>query len=243
MTGWICMHRSFTQWEWYTDANTSRLFIHCLLTANHKTKSWRGITIERGQFLTSLDSLSDNLGLTKQQVRTALNKLKKTHEITLKTSSRNTVVTVSQYEKYQSPTHEATREVTHKQHTDNTQITPTNNVTMEQCNKKEVSVAKAPPVFHEEVINLYHAVLPELKGVVVSRWAGSQREKDLRTRVKEHPDHSNIEFWRWLFSSVKFSDWHMGRSGNWSADLGWLLKRANFDKMVELASNASTATG
>jgi uncharacterized protein YdaU (DUF1376 family) len=98
---------------------------------------------------------------------------------------------------------------------------------------------REPPVpvcQHETIINLYHKILPELKSVIVSRWKGSQREKDLRARWREHPEHQNTEFWEWYFSSVRGSDWHMGVSGSWSADLGWLVKRANFDKMVERAS-------
>ena len=56
--GWIKFHRKFINWEWYDDINTSRLFIHCLLRANHQDKKWRGITIKMGQFVTSLSKLS-----------------------------------------------------------------------------------------------------------------------------------------------------------------------------------------
>ena len=33
-TGWISLYRKFTEWEWYTDANTMRVFLHLLLKAN-----------------------------------------------------------------------------------------------------------------------------------------------------------------------------------------------------------------
>jgi uncharacterized protein YdaU (DUF1376 family) len=102
-------------------------------------------------------------------------------------------------------------------------------------NKEEKPSASVCP--HEKIIDLYHEILPELKSVIISRWSGSQREKDLRSRWREHPNHQEIDFWRWLFNSIKTSDWHMGRSGSWSADLGWLVKRSNFDKMVERAIN------
>lgn len=108
---------------------------------------------------------------------------------------------------------------------------------------KDTPVAKAPTAFHVEVIDLYHSILPELKGVVVSRWSGSSREKDLRVRVKEHTDHTNIDFWKWLFEDVKCNDWQMGRKDTWSADLGFLLKRANFDKAVERAAANQKARG
>ena len=48
------------------------LFIHLLLNANRETKDWNGIRIERGQFITSLRSLSASCGITVSGVRTAL---------------------------------------------------------------------------------------------------------------------------------------------------------------------------
>jgi uncharacterized protein YdaU (DUF1376 family) len=92
---------------------------------------------------------------------------------------------------------------------------------------------KVPVCPHEQIIELYHGILPELKSVIISRWKNSQREKDLRARWKEHEDHRNLEFWRWYFNSIRDSEWHMGQTTDWAADLGWLVKRSNFDKMVE----------
>ena len=45
-TGWIKLHRKFLKWEWYSDINTKSLFLHLLLTANHKDKQWQGITVK-----------------------------------------------------------------------------------------------------------------------------------------------------------------------------------------------------
>ena len=101
MSGWIKLHRKMTEWEWYSDPNTFRLFIHCLLRANHKEKSWRGININRGQFYTSLDTLSDETGLTQRQIRTCLNKLKSTGELSSSTMARGRMITVVKYDAYQ----------------------------------------------------------------------------------------------------------------------------------------------
>jgi len=56
-SGWIKLHRKLLDWEWYDDVNTTRVFLHLLMVANHKDNNWRGITIKRGQKLTSLSSL------------------------------------------------------------------------------------------------------------------------------------------------------------------------------------------
>lgn len=54
-------------WEWYQDGNTCRLFIHLLLLANYEDKYWQGQLIKRGQLVTSLEHLSDDLGLSVQK--------------------------------------------------------------------------------------------------------------------------------------------------------------------------------
>lgn len=97
--GWISLHRKFMEWEWYTDINTCHLFTHCLLKANHMEKKWRGIDIGRGQFVTSLDSLAKETGLSTRQIRTALDKLKMTGELTSKASSKSRLITVVNYDK------------------------------------------------------------------------------------------------------------------------------------------------
>ena len=102
MNGWVKLHRQFLKWEWYDDINASRLFLHLILTANHKNKKWQGITIKRGQLATSLSSLSKGTKLTVKQIRTALTKLKTTNEVAVKTTSRYSLITVVNYSLYQS---------------------------------------------------------------------------------------------------------------------------------------------
>lgn len=129
--GFVIFHRSFLEWEWYDDQNVKSLFIHLIIKANHKDKVWRGIEIKRGQLVTSSLVLAQELGLTRQQIRTALNKLKSTNEITTKATNKNTLVTVTNYDFYQSkgssPTNKATNKATSEQPSNNHQITTTNN--------------------------------------------------------------------------------------------------------------------
>lgn len=101
-TGWIKLHRGLIEWEWYSDINTSRLFIHCLLRANHADKDWRGITIKRGSFYSSLDSLARETGLSVSQIRTSFKKLGLTGEVTSQPQATGRMIYVSNYELYQS---------------------------------------------------------------------------------------------------------------------------------------------
>lgn len=100
--GWIKLHRRLTEWEWYNDSQTVHLFIHILLKANHSEKKWRGVTVKSGQFITSRDKLSSETGISVRSIRTILNRLKATNEVTNETTNKYTIVTVCNWESYQS---------------------------------------------------------------------------------------------------------------------------------------------
>jgi hypothetical protein len=101
INGFIKLYRSVLDWEWFNDISTFRLFIYCLLKANYSDTKWRGIDIEKGSFITSYNRLSLQTGLTLQQVRTSLNKLVITGELTHIAHSKYSVIKVNNYEVYQ----------------------------------------------------------------------------------------------------------------------------------------------
>lgn len=108
--GFITVYRKILDWEWYDDIPTYRLFTHLLYTVNWKDGKWHGITIKRGQRIASYQTLADETGLSVKQVRTAIAHLVSTSEIKcdvisvkgLKRARHVTLVTVANYEVYQS---------------------------------------------------------------------------------------------------------------------------------------------
>lgn len=100
MSGWVKLHRKITEWEWYCDANTFRLFMHLIVTANHKQENWRGITVDRGQIATGRDSLARELRLSPQEIRTSLDKLKMSGNITIKSTNKFSIISIYNYDKY-----------------------------------------------------------------------------------------------------------------------------------------------
>ena len=87
---YIKLSRGLLEWEWYTDINTTRLFIHMLLKANWKDGNFKGTTVPRGSFVSSIGKLSSEIGLTEREIRTAISHLKMTGEVTSKTANRAT---------------------------------------------------------------------------------------------------------------------------------------------------------
>jgi len=155
--GWIKIYpHRLLGWEWYDDANMFRLFMHLLLKANYKDNQWHGITIKRGQLVTSLVNLSTETGLSLQTVRTCLARLTSTGEINKQVTHKYTLLTVCKYGKYQQGEqdyqHATNTQLTSKQHATNTQLTTTSETKnnrnkdisiKEKINKKEK--AEKPP--------------------------------------------------------------------------------------------------
>ena len=115
------------RWCWYTDGNTSRLYIHLLIKANYKQKVWRGITIERGQVLTSRQSLSRELGMTEQEIRTAISHLKSTNDITCKSTNKYTLITICNLVDYTEEKNENNQQINTQNNQQTTSKQPTNN--------------------------------------------------------------------------------------------------------------------
>lgn len=98
---WIKLDRNILSWGWYTEPNTMRLFVHLLLKANVKDGKFRNMEVKRGELVTSCQKLSDDLDIKPHLIRTALSHLKSTGEITIKTTSKFSVISIPKYEEYQ----------------------------------------------------------------------------------------------------------------------------------------------
>lgn len=102
LNGWVKLHRRIVDWEWFKKPETLSLFIYCLTRANIADGSWRNIAYKRGQFITSLDTIRKDTGLSIQQARTALKHLVSTGELSAKSTNRYTMITICKYDDYQS---------------------------------------------------------------------------------------------------------------------------------------------
>lgn len=98
----IKLSRKILEWQWYTDEHTKTLFIHCLLKANWKEGNFKGVVVNRGEFITSLQKLANETGLTIKQVRTAINHLELTGEIESKSIICGRLIIVVNYDLYQN---------------------------------------------------------------------------------------------------------------------------------------------
>ena len=135
MQGYVNLHRKMLDWEWYQDGPTKDVFIHLLLTANYKKSKYKGVDIEAGQVVIGRKSLAKALGLGEQQVRTALEHLKSTNDITIKSTNKFSVVTIVNWPLYQFVMQPLTNNLTND--TPNNQPTTNQQLTTSKKEKKK----------------------------------------------------------------------------------------------------------
>ena len=99
--GWFKMHRKVCKWERWTQPLTAHLFVHLLANANWESKTWRGIELAAGDLIVGREALVTQTGLTASQVRTALEHLKITGEIAIKTTNKFSIISILKWNEYQ----------------------------------------------------------------------------------------------------------------------------------------------
>ncbi|HDB0026549.1 TPA: DnaD domain-containing protein [Staphylococcus aureus] len=159
MTGWISIDRSIQNHWLFKEKRTFSKFeawIYLLMEANHsKAKVPIGnqiVTVERGQRLTSILTLSDLFNWSRFKVKTFLDLLESDGMLEVKTTSKYTLITIVNYDFYQSEQgrnqHQNDIKTTSKQHQSNINPTSkqhqtnTNNNDNKDNNEKNVNNEK-----------------------------------------------------------------------------------------------------
>ena len=102
MCGWIKMHRSLLQWEWFQKPEMVQLFVYLLLKASVEDRKWQGLDVKRGQVVTSVSTICRDLSLSTKKVRNCLEHLKNSQVISIKTTNKFSVITICNYATYQA---------------------------------------------------------------------------------------------------------------------------------------------
>lgn len=173
MEWFVQLHKKICDWEWYTDVPTCKLFFHILLKCNYKEAKWKWKVIKPWEFITSLEHLSLETGLTRQQVRTAINKLKSTWEITHYSTNEYTTLALNNWESYNTRDN---TQITNEQQTDNKRTTTTNKNNKEYKENKEYNteIVVAQPNEYELSIsylkNIENEQIPEYAEEYRDEW-------------------------------------------------------------------------
>ena len=138
--GWIKLYRDIEDWRYFSDAKTLQLFLYLILHANTEDCYFHSELCRRGELITSISHLSDVLNLSTQNIRTIFRKLNG-KELTIKTTNRNTHITICNYDSYQVEKKETNKEnntqITNKQQTTNKQLTTIKEYKNKEYKKEE----------------------------------------------------------------------------------------------------------
>lgn len=146
--GFVKLYRSMLQWEWHDDPITVATWCYCLMRANYAAVRWHGEVIKAGQFVTSLSHMAKEIGITKGQLRTALNHLKSTQSITQSSAQHATLITIEKWGEYQGGAEKfaqlSAQHATSQQHLDNISSTTIKEYKESKERKEKETREKAP---------------------------------------------------------------------------------------------------
>lgn len=162
--GWIKLHRELMDkaiWKCSTKEQKIILIV-LLMLASHKENEWewngKKFTVKPGQFVTSAKSIMEKCGegISRQNIRTALVKFEKYDFLTIQSTKQGILVTIVNWELYQSVEGELTKELTNSQPTGNQQVTTIKN---DEKEKKDIygdfSNVRLSRDEYEKLVNAY----------------------------------------------------------------------------------------
>ena len=226
--GWVKLHRQLLDWEWYTDINTSRLFIHLVLTVNHKTNNWRGIEIKRGSRLTSLPKLSAETGLSLSKIRTSIKKLKSTDDIADKTHAQHTVLYVNNYDSYQDDSRQDNSPVAGQSQTNDRPIASNKNDKKEKNdNNDKKKIKEAAPALDFTQLGFTEKQCSDLIRIRARNKGSKLTQNIIKTLAKEFAEAATKGF---TYDEL-LSEWE---------DRGWKSFRADWIKTTKTTLNGSS---
>ena len=100
--GWIKIYYKMLDWEWMDDPYVVALWVRILLNTNQRERKWHGVTVKRGQWLTSVHHIAEQTGWSRNTVKRILRILEQSKQISVETGNNGVLITVTNYGKYQS---------------------------------------------------------------------------------------------------------------------------------------------
>lgn len=230
--GWIKLHRSLTNWEWYGSPKHLAVFMDLLLNANHKENNYRGMTIKRGQLTTSYNAISQRSGVSYQSVRTVLADLVATQEITYKSRAKCSIITILKWDTYQVdnivPNSQINTLPTDLQQAANRQLTTNKNEKNEK-NEKNIYPHPDGSGLLDKVNQVWNETIGNIDPFKPNITFRESTTRKFYSAIKENSEMKDIEFWKKYFDSLK-DDVRFNGKGNLNnvATLDSIIRNENY---------------
>jgi len=147
---WISLHRRLRSSGIYKDSQAVHLWVHLLLSANHKDKKvlvGNGfVEIKTGQLLTGRKALSKATGINESKIFRLLKLFESDRQIEQQKTTKYTVISIVKYSQYQR----SEQQTNNKRTTNEQQLnTNNNNNNINKDNKDQKTARFAPPTITE----------------------------------------------------------------------------------------------
>lgn len=228
--GFALLHRKIMDVPFYKDAEAAHLWVHLLLRANHEqtlvSTDVGDVICERGEFITGRNTLAMETGLTADRVKSLLRKFQNLGMITTKSNNRFTVLKVVKYDEYQSNFCPADVQPVSSENAvismpaevecpaDVQPVSTENNIlnnsltnVRESASAAEKPEQKKPSLSCEQVVEVYHRVLPEAQSI---RILTDKRRALIRT------------FWQKAGKVTQQLDGHKFTLSDWESYLSYI---------------------
>ncbi|MEG7442087.1 DNA replication protein [Enterobacter hormaechei] len=206
--GFALLHRKIMDVPFYKDAEAAHLWVHLLLRANHEqtlvSTDVGDVICERGEFITGRNTLAMETGLTADRVKSLLRKFQNLGMIPTKSNNRFTVLKVVKYDEYQSNFCPADVQPVS---TDNNILNNSLTNVRESASAAEKPEQKKPSLSCEQVVEVYHRVLPEAQSI---RILTDKRRALIRT------------FWQKAGKVTQQLDGHKFTLSDWESYLSYI---------------------
>lgn len=213
--------------EWYRETSVKSCREHAMIqwlvmNANITESEWNGITVKRGQVVTSLSKLSEGVQQSLQQTRNTLDNIVNNKEVTKTATKTYTIITICNFDNYvglnfydnkeenKEATQRATKRATKKQHSEQQQI-------RDIIEKKDIESTSRTDVLEDAEI------------IDISEDAGKNSK---RVRAREKPEIPKEATWRDSFD-VYLQDCRDAWK-RWMNDRDWLEERRRFNPGVDI---------
>lgn len=192
--GWVKLHRQLLANPVFKNDKLFRVFIYLLLSAQHTEGDLligdAVVHLEVGQWATGRHAIARDTGLTEQNVRTALSKLEKLGMLTIKPTTKYSIISITNWSKYQQDN----QQVTNSQPTSNQQVTTNKNAKKEkneQEGKELISDSGKPPQKEEvnfepfELIGFDEQQIADIKKIRKDNKGGKITQRVVTALAKE----------------------------------------------------------
>lgn len=227
--GFIKLSDDLPNWAWYGDNNTLSVYIRLLIGAVWRETEYQNTTLQRGQIATTLPKIAKENGITERQARTILDRLKATGRVSVKTTSKFSIITLNNYDCAFENVSQSDRQMSGERQTAcQSNVRPTLfNTDIQNTEEQNTRTSGAVSNVLETAVREYNQICKSLEPLT-----GELSYHQGRLVVEAFKELHGVSFAEY-FRRVEASDYLTGRtSRGYKTNFNWLIRPENVAKVL-----------